>query len=82
MSLQTKLFPLKSIFDAMHVQVLELENLPRTHVVCTIDSYSTNRWSQFYKNFDEYAFIVNLASIRSLKGYNVAWFTVLKKIDY
>ena len=80
--LQTKLFLLKSIFDAMHMQVLELENLKTTHVVCTKDSYPTNRWSQFYKNFAEYAFIVNLASIRSLKSYSVVWFTVLKKRDY
>ena len=58
----------------MHMQVLE------SYVVCVIDSYSTNRWSQFFNNdFADYAFIVNLASIRSFEGYNVAWFMVLKK---
>jgi hypothetical protein len=44
----------------------------KTHVVCIKDNYSTNRWSQLDNNFAEYAFIVNLASIRSFEGYNVA----------
>lgn len=32
--------------------------------------------SQFNNDFVESAFIMNLASIRTFKGYNVAWFLV------
>lgn len=32
--------------------------------------------SQFNNDFSEYAFAVNLASIRTFKGYNMAWFMV------
>lgn len=39
----------------------------------------TNIWSQFNNNFAEYAFIMNLASISSFKGSNVAWFKVYEK---
>ena len=36
--------------------------------------------SVFFNNdFADYAFIVNLASIRSFEGYNVAWFMISKK---
>lgn len=35
-----------------------------------------NIWSQFNVNFSKYAFIVNLVSIRTFKGYNMVWFTV------
>ena len=36
----------------------------------------TNIKSQFNTNLAEYAFIVNLASIRTFGGCSVAWFTV------
>jgi hypothetical protein len=41
---------------------------------------STNMWSQFNNSYAEYAFIVDLASIRSFEGCNVAWFTVFEKM--
>lgn len=36
----------------------------------------TNIQSQFKNDFSEYAFIVNITSIRTFKGYNMVWFTV------
>lgn len=41
----------------------------------------TNIQSQFNNDFIEYAFIVNLASIRTFKCYNVAWFMVYETKD-
>lgn len=35
--------------------------------------------SQFNNDFSKYAFIVNLASIRSSEACNVAWFTINEK---
>lgn len=45
------------------------------------ESRCENIWSRINNNFVEYAFIVNLASIRYFKGYNVAWLIVYEKND-
>jgi hypothetical protein len=59
------------------MQVLE------SYVVCVkAVTQQTGGVSFFNNDFADYAFIVNLASIRSFEGYNVAWFMVLKKRDY
>jgi hypothetical protein len=65
----------------MYMQVLESENLWKTHVVCVKDNYSISRWSQFYFIMILLIMhiIVNLISIRSFEGYNMACLMVLKK---